>query len=52
MKFGKQDATDEQILEVLKQCNAYDFVMKDMKQGLDTWVGSSGGQLSGKYLNL
>lgn len=27
MKFGKPDATDEEIISALKQANAYDFVM-------------------------
>ena len=48
MKFSKPDATEEEIIEALKYANAWDFIQKNMaEKGLDTIVGSSGGQLSG-----
>ena len=48
MLFSKPDATEEEIIEALKNANAWDFIQKNMSEkGLDTVVGSSGGQLSG-----
>jgi ATP-binding cassette subfamily B (MDR/TAP) protein 1 len=48
LKFGMADATDAQIIEALKNANAYDFIEKKMgEKGINTIVGSSGGQLSG-----
>jgi len=44
--IGKQDATDEEIIEALKIANAYDFV-KDLPKGIETNIGDGGGKLSG-----
>ncbi|SEQ06358.1 ABC transporter ATP-binding protein [Flavobacterium urocaniciphilum] len=44
--IGKQDATDEEIIEALKIANAYDFV-KDLPNGIETNIGDGGGKLSG-----
>lgn len=44
--IGKQDATDEEIIEALKIANAYDFV-KDLSNGIETNIGDGGGKLSG-----
>jgi ATP-binding cassette, subfamily B (MDR/TAP), member 1 len=44
--FGKQDATDSEIIEALKQAEAYDFI-QTLDDGINTYVGSGGGQLSG-----
>ncbi|MCH2196856.1 ABC transporter ATP-binding protein [Kordia sp.] len=46
VKLGKQDATDEQVIEALKIANAWEFV-KDLPELLDHNVGDSGGKLSG-----
>ena len=46
IKWGKKDATDEEIIKVLKQAQAYDFVM-DMEKGLDTYIEQGGVNLSG-----
>lgn len=46
VKLGKQDATDEEIIEALKIANAWEFV-KDLPEVLDHNVGDSGGKLSG-----
>ncbi len=46
IKLGKQDATDEEIIEALKIANAYEFV-KDLPLGINTNVGDSGNKLSG-----
>ena len=44
--IGKEDATDEQIIEALKIANAWEFV-KDLTNGIDTNVGDSANKLSG-----
>lgn len=44
--IGKEDATDEEIIEALKIANAWEFV-KDLKDVLDANIGDSGGKLSG-----
>jgi len=44
--LGKQDATDEEIIEALKIANAYEFV-KDLPNGIETNIGDAGGKLSG-----
>lgn len=46
IKFGKVDATEEEIIEAAKKANAWVFI-KDFPQGLDTEVGDRGIQLSG-----
>jgi len=43
---GKENATDEDIINALKIANAWEFV-KDLPQVLDTNIGDSGGSLSG-----
>lgn len=44
--IGKENATDEEIIEALKIANAWEFV-KDLPQGIDTNIGDSGNKLSG-----
>jgi len=44
--LGKEDATDEEILDALKIANAYEFV-KDLPNGIHTNIGDSGNKLSG-----
>ncbi|WP_084301348.1 ABC transporter ATP-binding protein [Haploplasma modicum] len=46
IKWGKKDATDEEIIRALKQAQAYDFVFK-MKDNLDTWIEQGGVNVSG-----
>ena len=46
LKVGKQNASDEEIIEALKIANAWEFV-KDLPNGVDTNIGDSGGKLSG-----
>jgi ATP-binding cassette, subfamily B, bacterial MsbA len=46
IKLGKQNATDEEIIEALKIANAYEFV-KDLPNGIETNIGDSGNKLSG-----
>jgi len=44
--IGKEDASDEDVIEALKIANAWEFV-KDLPQGIETNVGDSGNKLSG-----
>lgn len=44
--IGKEDATDEEIIEALKIANAWEFV-KDLPKGIETNIGDSGNKLSG-----
>ncbi|OHS96579.1 ABC-type transport system involved in cytochrome bd biosynthesis, ATPase and permease component [Tritrichomonas foetus] len=45
LKIAKQDATDEEFYNVLKEVNLYDFVKS--QQGLDTPIEERGSNLSG-----
>ena len=44
--FGVDHATREEVIEVAKIANAYDFIMAS-EQGFDTNIGDRGGNLSG-----
>ncbi len=44
--IGKEDATDEEIVDALKIANAYEFV-KDLPEGIHTNIGDGGNKLSG-----
>ncbi len=44
--FGKEEATDAEIIQALKKANAFDFVDK-LQNKLDTFIGIGGSQLSG-----
>ena len=46
LKIGKEDASEDEILEALKIANAWEFV-KDLPQGIHTNIGDSGNKLSG-----
>ncbi|HHZ02279.1 MAG TPA: ABC transporter ATP-binding protein [Tissierellia bacterium] len=46
MKWGKEDATDEEIIWALKQAQAWEFVSK-YEEGLDYWVEQGGDNFSG-----
>ncbi len=45
IKYGKLDATEEEIIAACKLVDAYDFIM-EFKDGLDTEVGEGGNRLS------
>lgn len=45
IRYGKLDATDEEIIAAAKLVNAHDFIMQ-MDHGYDSDVGEGGGQLS------
>lgn len=44
--LGKEDATNEEIIEAAKVANAHDFIM-ELPLGYDTNIGDSGNKLSG-----
>ena len=46
IRYGKPDATKEEIVEAAKLASAYDFVM-ELEHGFDTYVGERGVKLSG-----
>ena len=46
IRFGKTDATDEEIANAAKIANAYDFIMQS-EHSFDTNIGDRGGRLSG-----
>jgi ATP-binding cassette subfamily B protein len=45
IRYGRLDATDEEIMEAAKLVNAHDFIMK-MEDGYDSEVGEGGSMLS------
>ena len=46
LRYGKPDATDEEIIEAAKSANAHDFIM-GLPDGYDTYIGLSGVKHSG-----
>ena len=46
IRYGKPDATDEEVMEAAKLANAYDFIMA-LEKGFKTHVGEKGVKLSG-----
>jgi len=46
IRWGKEDATQDEVIEAARQANALDFV-SNLPEKFDTLVGESGGQLSG-----
>jgi subfamily B ATP-binding cassette protein MsbA len=44
--LGKENATDDEVIEALKIANAWEFV-KDLSEGIHTNIGDSGNKLSG-----
>ncbi len=45
IKFGKEDATDEEVISAAKAAHAHSFI-KRLPQGYDTVIGEDGGSLS------
>jgi subfamily B ATP-binding cassette protein MsbA len=46
LKLGKDNATDEEVIEALKIANAWEFV-KELPNGIETNIGDAGNKLSG-----
>ncbi|KIC45988.1 ABC transporter ATP-binding protein [Ruegeria sp. ANG-S4] len=46
IRFGREGATQSEVIEAAKAANAYDFIMK-LENGFDTMVGENGSFLSG-----
>ena len=46
IRYGKTDATDEEIIEAAKNANAHEFIM-ELPDGYDTYIGQRGVKLSG-----
>ena len=46
IRYGRLDATDEEVQEAARRANAHEFICA-MPQGYDTYVGERGGTLSG-----
>jgi len=46
IQWGKENASDEEIIQALKSAQAYDFVMS-MEKGLDSWIEQGGVNVSG-----
>lgn len=46
IRMGRQDATDDEVVEAAKKCGCHDFIMQ-LENGYDTVVGGAGGHLSG-----
>lgn len=45
IRYGKLNATDEEIIEAAKKANAHDFIMK-LPQQYDTFISADGSQIS------
>ncbi len=46
IKYGKPNASDEEVIEAAKRANAHDFIL-GLEKGYDTYVGERGVKLSG-----
>lgn len=46
IRYGKSDATDEEVIEAAKNANAHDFIM-ELPDGYNTYIGQRGVKLSG-----
>lgn len=46
IKYGKQDASDDEVIEAAKKANIHEFII-GLKDGYDTYIGERGIKLSG-----
>ena len=47
IRYGRLDATDEEIMAAAEAANAHEFIMNDLPNGYETLVGERGVKLSG-----
>ncbi|MGQ9732785.1 MAG: ABC transporter ATP-binding protein, partial [Candidatus Zipacnadales bacterium] len=47
IRYGRLEATEEEIVEAAKAAYAHDFIMEDLPDGYDTEIGERGVKLSG-----
>ena len=47
IRYGKYNATEEEVIDAAKMANAHNFIVNDLDKGYDTTVGERGAQLSG-----
>jgi ATP-binding cassette subfamily B protein/subfamily B ATP-binding cassette protein MsbA len=47
IRYGKPDATDEEVIEAAKHAQAHDFIVNRLSHGYETVVGERGESLSG-----
>jgi len=47
LRYGRMDASDEEIVQAAMMANAHEFIVKELPEGYDTEVGDRGVRLSG-----
>ena len=47
IRYGRLDATEDEVIAAAKAANAHDFIMSDLPEGYDTQIGERGVKLSG-----
>ncbi len=47
IRYGKRDATEEEIIAAAQAANAHDFIVNELPEGYDTVVGERGVRISG-----
>ncbi len=47
IRYGRRDATEDEIIAAAQAANAHDFIANELPQGYDTIVGERGARLSG-----
>lgn len=47
IRYGRQDATDQDVVQAAIAANAHSFIVEDLSEGYETDVGERGGRLSG-----
>ncbi|RMF38506.1 MAG: ABC transporter ATP-binding protein [Planctomycetota bacterium] len=47
IRYGRPDATDEEVFAAARQAHAHDFIVNVLPEGYNTWVGENGSRLSG-----
>jgi len=47
LRYGRMEATDQEVVEAAIMANAHDFIVKELSEGYDSEVGERGLRLSG-----